>query len=50
MAGLCNSYLDFKGAKNIQVTSVLIWGFGGCCMFLTGVLHLDIYLDMVTGL
>ena len=40
-------YLDFKGAKNIHV---LIWGFSGACGFLTGVWHLDIDLDMVTGL
>merc|ERR1711954_85239 len=30
-------YLDFEGAKNIHVLSVLIWGFGGCWRFLTGV-------------
>merc|ERR1711954_422343 len=29
-------YLDFEGAKNIYVLSVLIWGFGGCWRFLTG--------------
>ena len=28
-------YLDFEGAKNIHVLKVLIWGFGGCWMFLT---------------
>ena len=42
--------LDFEGAKNIHVLSVLIWGFGGHWRFLTGVLHLDLDLDMVTGL
>merc|ERR1711954_612747 len=43
-------YLDFEGAKNILFFQVLIWGFGGCWWFLTGVLHLDLDLDMVTGL
>merc|ERR1711954_627708 len=41
-------YLDFEGAKNIHVLSVLFWGFGGCWRFLTGVWHLDIDLDLVT--
>ena len=43
-------YLGFEGAKNIPVLKVLIWGFGGHWMFLTGVLHPDIDLDMFTGL
>ena len=43
-------YLDFEGAKNIHVQLVLIWGFGGCWRFLTGVWHFDLDLDMVTGL
>ena len=43
-------YLDFEGAKNIHVLYVLIWGFGGCWRFLTGIWHLDLDLDMVTGL
>ena len=43
-------YLDFEGAKNIHVLLVLIWGFGGCWRFLTGVRNSDLYLDMVTGL
>ena len=43
-------YLDFEGAKNNQVLKVLIWGFGGCWRFLTGVWHLDLDLDMVIGL
>merc|ERR1712081_81577 len=43
-------YLDFEGAKNIHVLQVLIWGSGGCWSFLTGVWHLDIDLDMITGL
>ena len=43
-------YLDFEGAKYIHVLLVLIWGFGGRWRFLTGVLHLDLDLDMVTGL
>ena len=33
-------YLDFEGAKTIHVLSVLIWGFGECWRFLTGVWHL----------
>ena len=40
-------YLDFEGAKNIHVLEVLIWGFRGNWRFLTGVLHLDLDLDMV---
>ena len=43
-------YLDFEGAKIIHVLQVLIWGFGGCWRLLTGVWHLDLNLDMVTGL
>ena len=43
-------YLDFEGAKNIHVLSVIIWGFGGCWRFLTGVWHLDLDLDMVRNL
>ena len=43
-------YLDFEGAKNIHVLQVLIWGFEGFWMFLTGVWHVDHDLDMVTGL
>ena len=42
-------YLDFEGAKNIYVLQVIILGFGGHWRFLTGVLHLDIDCDMVTG-
>ena len=38
-------YLDFEGAKNVKVLQVLIWGFGGHWMFLTGVWHLDHDLD-----
>ena len=41
---------DFEGAKNINVLEVFIWGFGGRWKFLTGVWHLDLDLDMVTGL
>ena len=41
--------LDFEGAKDISVLNVLIWGFGGGWRFLTGVWHLDLDLDMVTG-
>merc|ERR1711954_500472 len=43
-------YLDFEGAKNIHVLKVLIWGFGGCWRFLTGVWHLDLDMNMVTDL
>ena len=43
-------YLDFEGAKNIQDLQILIWGFGGCWMFLIGVWHLDIDFYMFTGL
>ena len=42
-------YLDFEGAENIYVHLVIIWGFGGCWRFLTGVWHLDLDLDMVMG-
>ena len=42
-------YLEFEGAKNIHVLQVLILGFEGCWRFLTGVWHLDLDLDMVTG-
>ena len=43
-------YLDFEGAKNIHVLLVLIWDFGGCWSFLTGVWHLDFNIDMVNVL
>ena len=43
-------YLDLEGTNNTYVFKVLIWGLGGCWMFLTGVWHLDLDLDMVTGL
>ena len=43
-------YLYFEGTKKICVVFVLIWGFRGCWRFLTGVWHLDLDLDMVTGL
>ena len=43
-------YLNFEGAKNFHVLSVLIWGFSGGCGFLTWVWHLDIDFDMVSGL
>ena len=42
-------YLDFEGAKNINVLKVLIWGFVGLWRFPTGVLHSDIDFGMVTG-
>ena len=43
-------YLDFEGAKNIDILKFLIWGFGRYWMFLTGVWYLDLYLDMVRNL
>ena len=43
-------YIDFEGAKNTHVLKVLIWSFGGCWRFLTGVWHLDLDFDMVIGL
>ena len=43
-------YLNFEGAKIIHVLKVLIWDFGECWRFLTGVLHLDPDLNMVTVL
>ena len=42
--------LDFEGAKNIQVLQVLIWGILRRCRLLTGIWHLDLDLDIVTGL
>ena len=50
MIGILAPYLDFEDAKNIHVLYVLIWGFGGRWRFLTGVWHLYLDLDMVTGL
>ena len=43
-------YIDFEGAKNIYVLLVLIWGSGRCWRFLTGVWHLHLDLDIITGL
>ena len=49
-------YLYFEGAKNIYVLSSPdmgfgeCWGFGGGWMILTWVWHLELDLDMVTGL
>ena len=40
-------YLDFKRAKKIDFLEVLIWGFGWCWRFLTGVWNLHLDLDMV---
>ena len=42
MIQILDLYLDFEGAKKIHVFLVLIWYFGGCWMFLTGVWHLDL--------
>ena len=42
-------YLEFEGAKKIHVLLVLIWGFAGHWRFLTGIWHLDIDLELVTG-
>ena len=43
-------YLDLEDAKNINVLKILIWGFEGCCRFLTGVWNLNGDSDMVTSL
>ena len=43
-------YLDFEGAKNINVLSVLIWGLGGCWRLVTGVWHLDHDFDRLSYL
>ena len=43
-------YLDFEDSKNIHVLKVLSWGFGGHWRILTGVWHLDLDFDIVTGL
>ena len=43
-------YLDFEGAKNIHVLEVLIWYLRGRWGLLTWIWHLDLDLDMVTGL
>ena len=42
--------LDFEGAKKIHVLLVLNWCFGRRCWLLTGDLHLDLNLEIVTGL
>ena len=47
MIWILDLYLQFEGAKNIQV---IIWGFGGHWRLLTGVWHLNVDLGMVTGL
>ena len=41
-------YLDFEGAKNIHVLSVLTWDFGGHWRFLTRAWYLYLDLHMVT--
>ena len=43
-------YLDVGGAKNIHVLWTPIWGFKGCWRFMNQVWHLDLNLDMFTGL
>ena len=43
-------YLGFEGAKNIHFLLVLLCGFRGCWKFLPRVCHLDLDLDIVTGL
>ena len=45
----CAFYLDLKGAKNIKVLYVHIWGFGRCFWLLTGGWHLGPDIYMVTG-
>ena len=47
---LMKTFLEFKGAKNIYVLQVLTWDFGRSLRFMTGVVHNDLDLDMVTGL
>ena len=42
-------YVDFEGAKNINVLQVLIWGFGGRWRFVTGVWHPDLDFEVVTS-
>ena len=42
-------YFHFLGAKNVHVLQVLILGSEGCWRFLTGVCHLNLELDIVTG-
>ena len=42
--------IHFEDAKDIHVLWVPNWGFGGGWRFLTGVWHLDLDCDMVTGL
>ena len=43
-------YLEIEGAKNIHVPKVQIMGFGGNLRFLTKGWHLNLGLNMVTGL
>ena len=43
-------YLDFEGAKKIPILQVLIWDFKGGWRFMSGVWHLDLDLNMATGL
>ena len=50
MVQILNLCLDFKGEKNIHVLQVLILGCGGGWRFLICSWHLDLDLDMVTGL
>merc|ERR1711954_57257 len=49
MIQILTLYLDFEGAKNINVLYVFIWGFGRRRRLLTGVWYHDLNLDMVTG-
>ena len=42
-------YLDYEGAKNINVLYILILGYEGYWRLLTGVQHLDLDLDMIIG-
>ena len=43
-------YLDCEGTNNIYVLYVPILGFGGHWKLLNRVWHLDMHLDVVTGL
>ena len=48
--GILALCLDFEGAKNIHVLSVIIWSFGGHWRFLSGVWHHNLDLDMFMGI
>ena len=41
MVKILAPYLDFEGAKNIQLLYVLVLGFRGCWRLLTVIWHFD---------